>query len=141
MTAERPRVLLVEDEVLITLLLQDMLLDLECEVADAPASLDDALSAARNGAFDLALIDLNLHGKLTYPVADILKARQIPFIFVTGYGAAALEPAYADALVLEKPFLRKDLEAIIARVFSDPRPGEIGQRRAADPQKHSRGNR
>jgi len=122
MTAERPRVLLVEDEVLITLLLQDMLLDLECEVADAPASLDDALSAARNGAFDLALIDLNLHGKLTYPVADILKARQIPFIFVTGYGSAALEPAYADALVLEKPFHRKDLEAIIARVFSDPRP-------------------
>ena len=122
MTAERPRVLLVEDEVLITLLLQDMLLDLECEVADAPASLDDALSAARNGAFDLALIDLNLHGKLTYPVADILKARQIPFIFVTGYGSAALEPAYADALVLEKPFHRKDLEAIIARVFSDLGP-------------------
>ena len=122
MTAERPRVLLVEDEVLITLLLQDMLLDLECEVADAPATLDDALSAARNGAFDLALIDLNLHGKLTYPVADILKARQIPFIFVTGYGSAALEPAYADALVLEKPFHRKDLEAIIARVFSDLRP-------------------
>jgi len=121
-TAERPRVLLVEDEVLITLLLQDMLLDLECEVADAPASLDDALSAARNGAFDLALIDLNLHGKLTYPVADILKARQIPVIFVTGYGSAALEPAYADALVLEKPFHRKDLEAIIARVFSDLRP-------------------
>ena len=122
MTADRRRVLLVEDEVLITLLLQDMLLDLECEVADAPASLDDALSAARNGAFDLALIDLNLHGKLTYPVADILKARQIPFIFVTGYGSAALEPAYADALVLEKPFHRKDLEAIIARVFSDLRP-------------------
>ena len=122
MTTERRRVLLVEDEVLITLLLQDMLLDLEYEVADAPASLDDALSAARNGAFDLALIDLNLHGKLTYPVADILKARQIPFIFVTGYGSAALEPAYADALVLEKPFHRKDLEAIIARLFSDLRP-------------------
>ncbi len=122
MTAERPRVLLVEDEVLITLLLQDMLLDLECEVADAPASLDDALSAARNGAFDLALIDLNLHGNLSYPVADILKARRIPFIFVTGYGAAALEPTYAGTPVLEKPFHRKDLEAIIARVLSDLRP-------------------
>ncbi len=122
MTAERPRVLLVEDEVLITLLLQDMLLDRECETADAPASLEDALSAARNGAFDLALIDLNLHGKLTYPVADLLKARRIPFIFVTGYGAAALEPAYADAPVLEKPFRREDLEAMIARVLSDPRP-------------------
>ena len=122
MTAERPRVLLVEDEVLITLLLQDMLLDLECEIADAAARLDDALAAARNGAFDLALIDLNLHGKLSYPVADILKARRIPFIFVTGYGTAALEPAYADAPVLEKPFHREDLEAMIARVLSDPRP-------------------
>jgi CheY-like chemotaxis protein len=122
MTAGRPRVLLVEDEVLITLLLQDMLLDLECEIADAPANLDDALSAARTGAFDLALIDLNLRGKWTYPVADILKARQIPFIFVTGYGSAALEPTYAGTPVLEKPFHREDLEAIIARVFSDPRP-------------------
>jgi len=122
MTAERRRVLLVEDEVLITLLLQDMLLDIECETADAPASLEDALSAARNGAFDLALIDLNLQGKLTYPLADLLKARRIPFIFVTGYGAAALEPAYADAPVLEKPFRREDLEAMIARVLSDPRP-------------------
>jgi CheY-like chemotaxis protein len=121
MTAERRRVLLVEDEVLITLLLQDMLLDLQCDVADAPASLDDALSAARNGAFDLALVDLNLHGKLTYPVADLLKARQIPFIFVTGYGSAALQPAYASTPVLEKPFHRKDLEEIIARVLSDPR--------------------
>jgi CheY-like chemotaxis protein len=122
MTAERRRVLLVEDEVLITLLLQDMLLDLECEIADAPANLDDALSAVRTGAFDLALIDLNLRGKWTYPVADILKARQIPFIFVTGHGSAALEPAYAGTPVLEKPFHREDLEAIIARVFSDPRP-------------------
>jgi CheY-like chemotaxis protein len=100
MTVERRRVLLVEDEVLITLLLQDMLLDLEYEVADAPASLDDALSAARNGAFDLALVDLNLRGKLTYPVADLLKARQIPVIFVTGYGSAALEPASAGVPVL-----------------------------------------
>src|SRR5216683_1054109 len=122
MTAERRRVLLVEDEVLITLLLQDMLLDLECEITDAAANLDDALSAARNGAFDLALIDLNLRGKLSYPVADLLKARRTPFIFVTGYGAAALDPAFAGTPVLEKPFHRKDLEAIIARVFSDPRP-------------------
>src|SRR5260370_25091641 len=129
MTAERPRVLLVEDEVLITLLLQDMLLDLECETADAAANLDDALSAARNGAFDLALIDLNLHGKLTYPVADLLKARRIPLIFVTGYGAVGLEPAYADAPVLEKPFHREDLEAMIARVLSDPRSCDIGQPR------------
>jgi CheY-like chemotaxis protein len=116
------RVLLVEDEALIALLLEDMLLSFECELAGASANLDEALSAAQTGDFDLALVDLSLAGKLTYPVADILKARRIPFVFVTGHGAAGLEPAYADALVLEKPFHRAELRAIIARALSGPRP-------------------
>jgi CheY-like chemotaxis protein len=117
MTGAGRRVLLVEDEALITLLLEDMLSDLEYEVSDAPATLGEALSSARIGAIDLALVDLNLGGKLTYPVADVLKARQIPFVFMTGYGSAALETAYAEIPVLEKPFNRADLKAIIARVI------------------------
>ncbi len=120
MTGTRPRVLLVEDEVLITWLLQEMLLDLECEIADAPASLDEALLAARTGAFDLALVDLDLRGRLTYPVAEILKMREIPFAFVTGYGSAALARAYADTPVLEKPFRREDLKAVIAAILPGP---------------------
>jgi CheY-like chemotaxis protein len=121
MTPGRVRVLLVEDELLITLLLEDMLVSLEWEVSDTAANLDEALTAAKAGAFDLALVDLRLGGNLTYPVADILKARCIPFVFVTGYGSAGLEPAYADTPTLEKPFNREDLKAIITRVLSDAR--------------------
>jgi CheY-like chemotaxis protein len=112
----RLRVLLVEDEVLISLLLQDMLDALDCDVTDTPANLDEALLAARTGTFDLALLDLSLGKKLTYPVADILKTRQIPFIFVTGYGSADLEPSHTGSAVLAKPFRFEDLQAIIARV-------------------------
>ena len=121
MIGARRRVLLVEDEMLVALLLEDMLLELGCEVADAPGSLEEALSASRSGAFDLALLDLKLGGELTYPVADILKIRQIPFVFVTGYGSAALDRAYAEIPVLEKPFHREDLRTTIARLLSDPR--------------------
>ena len=112
----RLRVLLVEDEVLIGMLLQDMLDELDCEVADSPATLEEALLAARTGTFDLALLDVRFGRRLTYPVADILKTRQIPFIFVTGYSAGNLDPAYAGAPVLAKPFRFEDLQTIIARV-------------------------
>jgi DNA-binding response OmpR family regulator len=116
MADTRLRVLLVEDEALISLLLQEMLDELDCDVADTPANLDEALLAARAGTFDLALLDLSLGKRLTYPVADILKTRQIPFIFVTGYGSADLDPSYADIAVLAKPFRLGELEAMIARV-------------------------
>ena len=110
--------LVIEDEVLIALLLEEMLFALDCEMTDAAVNFEEALPAARNGIFDLALVDLNLSGKFAYPIADILKARRIPFAFVTGYGSAGLEPAYADIPVLEKPFHREDLKAIITRILA-----------------------
>jgi CheY-like chemotaxis protein len=116
MNAAKHRVLLVEDEVLITMLVEEMLVDLGCEIAACAARLDEALIAARTETFDLALIDLSLGGKLTYPVVEILKARQIPFAFVTGYGSAHLDPLYAGTPVLDKPFHREDLASIIAAV-------------------------
>jgi CheY-like chemotaxis protein len=122
MADARLRVLLVEDDVLISLLLQDMLDELDCYVTATPANLDEALLAARTGTFDLALLDLSLGKRLTYPVADILKARQIPFIFVTGYGSAALDPSHADIAVLAKPFRLEDLQAMIARVVPTRSP-------------------
>jgi DNA-binding response OmpR family regulator len=118
MTGSRPRVLVVEDEVLIALLLEDMLVALECEVADSVGNLDGALAAVRNGSFDLALVDLNLGGKSAHPVADALMARRVPFAFVSGYGSAGLDPAYAEIPVLEKPFHQQDLKAIITRILS-----------------------
>jgi CheY-like chemotaxis protein len=111
-------VLVIEDEALIVVLLEEMLLALDCEMTDVAANFQEGLLAAQNGSFDLALVDLKLGGKSAYPIADILKTRRVPFAFVTGYGPAGLDAAYADIPVLEKPFHRKDLKAIIARILT-----------------------
>jgi CheY-like chemotaxis protein len=123
MAGSRARVFLVEDEVLIAMLLEDMVVALGHEVAVGAANLDEAIAVAQTGAFDLALVDLNLGGKLTYPVADILKGRGVPFAFVTGYGSAGILAAYSDAPVLEKPFRQEHLEIIIAQLLADAPPG------------------
>jgi DNA-binding response OmpR family regulator len=115
----RVRVFLVEDEVLITLLLEDMLVALGHEVAVGAGNLDEAIAAAKIRDFNVALVDLNLGGKLTYPVVDILKARGTPFAFVTGYGSGSILMDYSEAPVLEKPFRQEHLDAVIAQLLAD----------------------
>jgi CheY-like chemotaxis protein len=116
MTAFRRRILLVEDEYLITMLLEDMLAELGCEPAATAVRLHEAVELARGGTFDLALLDLQLSGDVSYPVADALIERAIPFAFMTGRHAADLDPAYSAAPVLHKPFRRADLAEMIARL-------------------------
>ena len=89
----RSRVLLVEDEAMIAMLIEDMLVELGCDVVATAAKLDDAVSLAQSGSFDLAFLDLNLRGVASYPVAQALRERGIPFAFVTGYGTAGADPA------------------------------------------------
>src|SRR5271165_2043073 len=84
----RSRVLLVEDEAMIAMLIEDMLADLGCDVVATAGQLGEAVSLARSGSFDLAFLDLNLRGVPSYPVAQALRERGIPFAFVTGYGTA-----------------------------------------------------
>lgn len=124
MTERKPRVLLVEDEGMIAMLIEDMLVDLGFEVAETAARLDNALRAAETGSFDLALLDLNLDGTESYPVADILRARDIPIIFASGYGSTGLGAAYAGTPILQKPFHLADLEAATSRALS---PGPDGR--------------
>lgn len=119
--ADPRKVLLVEDEALVAMLIEDLIADLGCEVAGNPMQLDQAIDAAHAGGFDLALLDLNLGGKRTYPVADILAARGIPFAFLTGSRADDLEPAYRETPILAKPFRRGDLEAMLARLLDRQR--------------------
>ena len=70
------------------------------------------------------MLDVNLAGAFTYPVADILLKRRIPFAFITGYGLSGLEPAYAQIPTLQKPFRAKDLEATLSRLVESARePG------------------
>src|SRR5437588_2254235 len=103
------RVLLVEDEIMVALLLEDMLAELGHEVVGPVARLDEALEMAQGQALDIALLDVNLNGKEIYPVVEALAARDIPFVFVTGYGKGALRAPYRHRPTLQKPFRRDDL--------------------------------
>jgi CheY-like chemotaxis protein len=109
------RILVVEDEMTIALLLEDMLQDLGHEVAALAMRLPQALDLARTVAFDFAVLDVNLDGRTSFPVADVLRERGIPFTFVTGYGAAGLEPPYNAWSVIKKPFDEPTLQAAIER--------------------------
>jgi CheY-like chemotaxis protein len=104
------RVLVVEDEAAISLLLEDMLLDFGCEVVGPAARLAAALEAVERETLDLAILDVNVAGEPIYPVAEALLRRQVPFVFSTGYGSAGIKDTYRDRPVLQKPFAQHDLK-------------------------------
>jgi DNA-binding NtrC family response regulator len=110
-------ILVVDDDVLVSGLIEDMLSDIGHRSQTAQ-SIGDALRHAREGAFDMALLDINLAGEPTFGVADVLSARGIPYAFVTGYGADGLDAAHRSAAVLHKPFLLDDMVKLIARLKS-----------------------
>ncbi len=117
--AERPlRILIVEDEMLVAMNIEDMLLDLGHEVAGIASRLEPALALARDGAFDVAMLDVNLAGDRSFPVADLLIERDIPFLFATGYGADGIDEKYRGHPVLQKPFRARDLAALIESLAS-----------------------
>lgn len=117
MKAKRARFLLIEDEALILLDVKSMLREMGWEVAGSATKIDAAMRLARTGSFDAAIIDINLDGSMTYPVADILRERAIPFAFTTGYGRTAIDDAYADVPVLHKPFGPDELEAVVTQLL------------------------
>jgi len=98
------RVLIVEDELMIRMLLEDMLNELGYSIAAEAGRIDEALEAAKTAEFDLAILDVNLNGQTIAPVAEALVARGMPFVFATGYGERGLPEAYRDRPTLKKPF-------------------------------------
>jgi CheY-like chemotaxis protein len=98
------RVLIVEDELMIRMLLEDMLSELGYSIAAEAGRIDEALEAAKTAEFDLAILDVNLNGQTIAPVAEALVARGMPFVFATGYGERGLPEAYRDRPTLKKPF-------------------------------------
>jgi CheY-like chemotaxis protein len=114
-TPEAPlRILVVEDEMTIAMLVEDMLLELGHQVVDLAMRLPQAAELASTADLDLAILDVNLDGRKSFPIAEILGERGIPFIFATGYGASGVDPAFQGYPVLTKPFLVEDLDAAIA---------------------------
>ncbi len=115
------RIFVVEDESVITMLLQDMFEELRCEVVSLASRFQDALDKATTLAFEVAILDVNLNGQRTFPIAEVLTARGLPFIFATGYGAAAVPEAFHAAPVLQKPFRIADLERAVRSALAAPR--------------------
>jgi len=115
-TGDKRRVLVVEDEMLIGMLLEDMLTDMGHEVAAIVPRLKDALAAVERESFDLAVLDVHLHGESAFPVADALIAKGVPFIFATGYGERGLPDTYRGRPVLQKPFARDDLDRLLKTI-------------------------
>jgi DNA-binding response OmpR family regulator len=119
--AERParnlKVLVVEDEVMVGLLAEDILQALGHSVVGPIARFEKAIEAARRESVDLAMLDINLDGQEVFPVADILHSRQIPVIFVSGYGSGRLRTCDDGKPILQKPYVQEQLRTAIATFF------------------------
>ena len=110
------RALVVEDEIMVAMYVEDLLTELGFEVAGIATGLEQALPLAREGRFDFAVLDINLAGQLSFPVADVLRERGIPFLFASGYGSRGLSEEYRSAIRIQKPFLSRDLAQAIAKI-------------------------
>jgi CheY-like chemotaxis protein len=106
-------IFLVEDEVMIRMMVADMLEELGYSVAAEAGEVSDALKLAQSVEFDLAILDVNVNGKVISPVAELIKARNRPFIFATGYGSSGLPEQYRDRPALQKPFQLETLAKMI----------------------------
>jgi CheY-like chemotaxis protein len=114
--AVKKRVLIVEDEVLVAMLVEELLERMGYEVAAVSPRLEEALELARTVRIDFALLDINLNGKRSFPVAKVLRERGIPFVFATGYGEGTLGTEFADAPMVQKPFSRDALREILDKL-------------------------
>lgn len=108
------RTLVVEDEAIVAMFIEDTLSELGHQVVATAGRMDKAEELARTLDLDLAILDVNLNGERTYPLAEILTARGIAFIFATGYGRTSLDERWSDAAMVQKPFQARDLAAAIA---------------------------
>ncbi len=111
------RIFVVEDEALVAMLMEDMLIDLGHEVSAIASHLHQACDIAQTGTFDLAILDVNLDGQPSYPIAKTLRERGIPFAFATGYGGTGLDRAFTGVPTLAKPYVAEDVQRLIAALM------------------------
>lgn len=113
---EGRRVLLVEDEVIVALGIEDMLQALGCTVVGPAYSVAAGEGFAASEELDAAVLDINLGGAVSEPIAQALARRGIPFCFSTGYGASAVPAQFADRALLRKPYTSRDLAEVLLRL-------------------------
>jgi CheY-like chemotaxis protein len=111
------RVLIVEDEMLVALMIEDLLQELGCNTVGPCGNVRTALEIARTEPLDLAVLDVNLDGEKVYPVAMLLTERNIPFLFVSGYGDEAIPHDHSAWKVCTKPFRGDDLAAMLSEAL------------------------
>jgi len=111
---EAKRVLIVEDEFLVAMLLEDLLTEMGHQVIGTFAQVDEAMKFANQADVNFAILDINLAGATSFPVAEILRRRGIPFLFASGYGSTGLTSPFENELTLQKPYEPAELERAIA---------------------------
>ena len=116
----KQRVLVVEDEMLISITIEDALTDLDCEIVGPASTLDAAMKLARDEKLDAALLDVTIRGGNVFPVAELLMKRGVPFAFSSGYGDWALPEAFKGQRRLTKPFTGVELEDMIRSLCDRP---------------------
>ena len=114
------RVLVVEDEALVSMLLEDMLDDLGCRVLGPMTRVRESLAFVTDPAtdIDVAILDVNVAGELSFPIAAALDAQGVPFVLATGYDDAGIDERWRDRPILRKPFLASELEAMLKRALA-----------------------
>jgi CheY-like chemotaxis protein len=118
------RILIVEDEIIVAMFLEDLLGDFGYEVAGVVSHLDDAMAHAPD--YDLAVLDANINGRSVFDFADVLAARNTPFIFATGYGARGIPDRYAGRPVVQKPFQPEELKWMLSQALESRGETNIG---------------
>ena len=114
------RILILEDEALIAMQLESSLVDLGHVVQAIATRVDKALLLARTIDIDFAVLDVNVAGTQSFPVAAVLRQRGISFMFATGYGTPGLIEGYRDEITLRKPYGLQELRRALTRAFRAP---------------------
>ncbi|MEQ1610749.1 MAG: response regulator [Hyphomonadaceae bacterium] len=110
------RIHVVDDEMMIAMMLEDMLADLGHKVACLAMRLPQVVEPARTVHADIAILDINLDGRKSFPAAEILRDRGVKLIFASGYGSPGLEALFLEAVIVKKPFEATDIRATLKRV-------------------------
>lgn len=113
------RILIVENECLVALHLEDVLTGMGHQVVGSCTRIEAAIAVARERNIDFAILDVNVAGRPSFPVADILRQRGIPFVFASGYGLEGLVDGYRNETALRKPYDLEELRQAITRIFQE----------------------